>query len=266
MKPGRERLDRRVVELGLAPTREKAQALILAGRIEVDGRRRDKPGELISATAEVRLTPGAKPYASRGGEKLAGVLDPLGIDPSGKRCLDVGSSTGGFTDVLLRRGAAHVTAVDVGRGLLEARLRQDPRVHLHEGLNARYLGAEQVDPPYDLLTADLSFISLTLVLPAVLPLVPQGDALLMVKPQFELTPRDVAAGGVVRDPALRAAAAERVALVLELLGWQIRGVRASPLAGPKGNREIFLHAVPGTSHEPERWRAMIEAEVQRDIG
>ncbi|UCF69575.1 MAG: TlyA family RNA methyltransferase, partial [Acidobacteriota bacterium] len=159
------RLDRAVHAAGLAASREKAPALILAGRIRVDGQLRDKPGATVAADATITLTTSERPYVSRGGEKLAGVLAPLAVDPGGLACLDVGSSTGGFTDVLLRAGAARVTAVDVGRGLIDASLRRDPRVELVEGVNARYLLPEQVSPPYDLITVDVSFISLTLVLP-----------------------------------------------------------------------------------------------------
>lgn len=263
--PRRRRLDLALVELGIAPSREKAQALVLAGRVLVDGQRMDKPGTAVALAARVSLAEGDRPYASRGGLKLAGALDRLALDPAGWRCLDLGASTGGFTDVLLRRGAAHVTAVDVGRGLLDAVLRSDPRVTLLEGANARHLAPSAVAPPYDLLTADLSFISLTLVLPAALPLVGEsGRVLLLVKPQFELSPRLVGRGGVVRDPGLRARAVRRVASSLAEAGWGARGVAASSVAGPKGNREVFLLASRGSGLDPEAFDTLIEEEVRRD--
>lgn len=265
-KSPRRRLDVAVVSAGLASSREKAQALILAGRIFVDGARRDKPGQQIPASANLELSPGKRPYASRGGEKLAGVLEDLGVDPSGWRCLDVGASTGGFTDVLLRRGACHVTAVDVGRGLLDQKVRDDPRVRLVEGLNARHMGPEDVDPPYDLATLDLSFISLTLVLPAVMPLCPEGRILAMVKPQFEVGRRQVGPKGVVRDPELRFEAVAGIARFLSGREWGILGVRASPIAGPKGNREVFVLAARGGGLSEDAYWARIREEVERDEG
>ncbi len=263
---GKVRLDQAVVAAGLAPSREKARALVLAGRVLVDGTRVDKPGRDVPADARIELLPGKRPFASRAGEKLAPVLDRLRLDVTGLRCLDVGASTGGFTDVLLRRGAAHVTAVDVGRGLLDQRLREDPRVRSLEGVNARYLRAEEVDPPYDLLVADVSFISLTLVLPAVLPLVgPGGRALVLVKPQFEAGRKEVSRGrGVVRDPAVREAAVRRVADFLADAGWGILAVQASPLPGPRGNREVFLLAAHGPGLPPDERDRAIAAEVGRD--
>ncbi|MBP7147207.1 MAG: TlyA family RNA methyltransferase [Acidobacteria bacterium] len=260
----RRRLDVALVESGLAPTRERAQALILAGRVRVDGRLSDKPGAAIPPGALVELAPGPRPYASRGGLKLAGALDALAIDPAGWQCLDIGASTGGFTDVLLRRGASHVTAVDVGRGLIDAGLRADPRVALVEGVNARYLSPQLVRPPYDLATLDVSFISLVLVLPAVLPLVPRGLVLGLVKPQFELSPREVGRGGVVRDPALRARAVGRVCRFLADAGRAIRGIAASPVAGPKGNREVFVLAAPDGGMMEAGWTARIEEETRRE--
>ncbi len=261
------RLDVAVVAAGLAPSREKAQALILAGRIRVDGERRDKPGVAVPEGARVELDPGDRPYASRGGLKLAGALDALGVDPAGLRCLDVGASTGGFTDVLLRRGAAHVTALDVGRGLIDDALRRDPRVTVVEEVNARELRPAHVTPPYALAVVDVSFISLTLVLPALVPVLESGaEVLALVKPQFEAGRREVSRGaGVVRDPALRAAAVARVAEAFEGLGCGIRGVAASPVAGPAGNREVFLLARVGGTGLPEaEWRARIDEEVRRD--
>jgi 23S rRNA (cytidine1920-2'-O)/16S rRNA (cytidine1409-2'-O)-methyltransferase len=265
-RPARPRLDQAVVAAELAPSRERARALILAGRVLVDGERWDKPGRTVPDGSRLEITPGRRPFASRGGEKLAGVLAPLGIDPAGWRCLDVGASTGGFTDVLLRRDAAHVTAVDVGRGLLDDRLRRDPRVRVVEGVNARHLRPEQVELPYDLATIDVSFISLTLVLPRILPLVPHGRLLALVKPQFESERRDVGRGGVVRSASVRAAAVERVASFLAERNWGIEGVRASPLAGPKGNREIFLASTSGPGMERAQWQEALTQEVHRGVG
>ncbi len=257
------RLDQRVVELGLASSREKARALILAGRVQVDGERRDKPGFVPASGAQVTLLPGRQ-FASRAGGKLSGALDALGLDPAGWRCLDVGSSTGGFTDALLQRGAIHVTALDVGRGLLDQKLREDPRVLVREGINARYLDPSQVEAPYDLATLDLSFISTTLVLPALFDLLPGGRILVMVKPQFELTPREVGRGGVVRDPALRARALRRVSTFLEEHNWGIQGLAASPVAGPKGNREVFLLAAPGPGLAAPEFDARLDEEIHRE--
>lgn len=261
---GKRRLDVAIKEEGLAETREKAQALILSGRVRVDGQLRDKAGVQVPAEAVIELLPGKRPWASRAGAKLAGVLGPLGVDPRGKHCLDVGASTGGFTDVLLQRGATHVTALDVGRGLIDFSLRQDPRVTVIEDVNARYLTPEQVDPPYDLATMDLSFISLTLVLPAILPLLPDGEILAMVKPQFEVGRRRVGPKGVVRDPQLRAEALLGVANFLIDRGWGILGVRASPVAGPKGNRELFLHAGQEAGLPGNILEARVSEEVQRE--
>ncbi len=260
----RRRLDQAVVELGLAPTREKARALILAGRVLVDGQRHDKPGRSVPGDARIELRPGDRPFVSRGGLKLDGVLDRLGLAPDGWHCLDVGASTGGFTDVLLRRGARHVTALDVGRGLIDDRLRRDPRVTVIEGVNARHLVAAQVEPPYDLATIDVSFISLTLVLPAVLPLAPSGAVLALVKPQFELTRREVPRGGVVRDPEARSRAVVRVIGCLETLGWGVDGIARSPVAGPKGNREVFVLARPGEVLTERAWRRRVAEEIERE--
>lgn len=260
----RTRLDQLVAELGLAPSREKARALILAGRVQVDGERRDKPGYAPPAGSEVTLLPGKRPFASRAGGKLSGALDDLGLDPASWRCLDVGSSTGGFTDALLQRGVVHVTALDVGRGLLDQKLRDDPRVLVREGINARYVTPSEVEPPYDLATLDLSFISTTLVLPALFGLVPEGRILVMVKPQFELTAREVGRGGVVRDPALRARAVRRVGDFLRQHKWGIQDIAASQVAGPKGNREVFVLAEPGPGLAGTAFDARLDEEILRE--
>ncbi len=237
---GKRRLDERLVELGLAETPARAQARIRAGHVRLGGRVVDKPGTLVSADAEPDVA-APRAYASRGGEKLAGALDALAVDPRGARCLDAGASSGGFTDCLLQRGAASVIAVDVGYGQLDLRLRADPRVQLHARTNVRHFELPPGEAPVDLLSADLSFISLRLVLPQLVSFVrPGGRLLLLVKPQFELERDEVGPGGVVRDPALRGAAVARVAEAARRLGLVVVGEAESALAGPRGNRERFL--------------------------
>lgn len=251
MAAGRERIDKQLVARGLAESRERAQALLLAGRVFVRGQRVDKPGASVPLDAPIEVKGEAIPYVSRGGLKLAGVLDPLGVDPEGLVCADVGASTGGFTDVLLQRGAAKVYAVDVGRGQLHHKLRADPRVVVCEGVNARYALGEVVPEPLGLVVMDVSFISLSKVLPAVEPLLAKGplpggrepSIVAMVKPQFELSPREVGPGGVVRDDALRARAVESVVRAALALGLREVGRCDSPLPGPAGNREVFIELV-----------------------
>jgi 23S rRNA (cytidine1920-2'-O)/16S rRNA (cytidine1409-2'-O)-methyltransferase len=244
MKRNRERLDERVVREGLAPTRAQAQALILAGRVLVDDAPAEKAGQGVAPDARVRLRGEARRFVSRGGEKLAGALADLGIDPAGKVCLDLGASTGGFVDCLLQRGAAQVVAVDVGYGQLDLRLRDDPRVRLLERTNARYLDAADVPEPIALVTVDVSFISATLLLPRLVEIAPTAELLLLVKPQFEVGRERVGKGGVVRDDADRAAAVLRVREAAEALGYELRGQAESRLPGPKGNREVFLWMGP----------------------
>jgi 23S rRNA (cytidine1920-2'-O)/16S rRNA (cytidine1409-2'-O)-methyltransferase len=238
------RLDERMVRDGLADSRTRAQALIRAGQVLVDDAPEDKPGTRVRDTAQVRVRGGEKRYASRGGEKLAGALDDLGLDVSGRACLDVGASTGGFTDCLLQRGARSVVAVDVGYGQLDARLRADPRVHVRDRTNARHLEPEALPEPVSLVTADVSFISLRLILPALARCAADAEWLLLVKPQFEVGPKHVGKGGVVRDDALRAEAAEAVAREAERLGFEEVGRCDSQVAGPAGNREIFVRLLP----------------------
>lgn len=240
---GKVRLDTLLVERGLAPTRSKAQALILAGEVRVDGERADKAGALVPADARVTLAGrAALRYVSRGGLKLEGALADLGVPVRGRTALDVGASTGGFTDCLLQAGAARVYAVDVGRGQLAWRLRQDPRVVVLEGRNIRTLPPEAVPEPVDLSTIDVSFISLEKVLPAVRPFLrPGADVLALVKPQFEVGRAAVGKGGVVRDPAARRAAVDRIAAAAAAAGFEVVGSVPSRLPGPKGNLEIFLH-------------------------
>ncbi|HTO88236.1 MAG TPA: TlyA family RNA methyltransferase [Thermoanaerobaculia bacterium] len=236
----KSRLDRVLLRRGLAPSREKAQAMILAGLVEVDGRRIEKAGTAVDEDADIRVAGPPHPYVSRGGVKLAAALDAFGIDPSGAVCLDVGSSTGGFTDCLLQRGAARVYAVDVGYGQIEAKLRSDPRVVLRERVNARYLTREHVPEPVAVAVMDLSFISARLVLPAVVPLLEPGARLVvLVKPQFEAGRGEVPRGGVVRSEETRRRAVEQVTRAAEALGLAPQGVVASPLKGASGNIEFL---------------------------
>jgi 23S rRNA (cytidine1920-2'-O)/16S rRNA (cytidine1409-2'-O)-methyltransferase len=244
VKQPQPRLDERVVALGLAETRTRAQSLILAGEVLVDDVVVDKAGTRVREDAVVRLRGEAKRYVSRGGEKLAGALDDLGLDPAGAICLDVGASTGGFTDVLLQRGARRVYAVDVGRGQLDAKLRADPRVVVLERTNARHLAPAQVPDAIDWVVADVAFISLRTIAPALAAVAPRAVWLLLVKPQFEVGREQVGKGGVVRDDALRHAAVESVRGSAEALGWRERGRVDSRVAGPKGNREVFLLLEP----------------------
>jgi 23S rRNA (cytidine1920-2'-O)/16S rRNA (cytidine1409-2'-O)-methyltransferase len=236
------RLDQALVERGLAPSRARAQSLILAGVVRVDGALADKPGRAVSAEANIEVIAPDHPWVSRGGVKLAAALDAFGIDPAGKACLDVGASTGGFTDVLLTRGAARVVALDVGHGQLDWKLRNDPRVDVREGVNARTLAPEEVPGPFDVVTVDVSFISLRLVLPALVPLLAAGgDLVALVKPQFEAGRREVGKGGVVRDPDVREAAVAGVIEAAAALGLACLGRLPSPILGPAGNREELVH-------------------------
>jgi 23S rRNA (cytidine1920-2'-O)/16S rRNA (cytidine1409-2'-O)-methyltransferase len=237
----RVRIDRLLVERGLVDSRERAAKLILAGDVFADGERVDKAGALVATDADLELR-GRSPYVSRGGEKLAHALDHFGVNVTGRICLDVGASTGGFTDCLLQRGATRVFAVDVGTGQLDARLRRDPRVVVMEKTNARTLDPRLFGDRPSLAVADVSFISLEKVLPAVFgALAPRGEVIALVKPQFEAGRQAVGKGGVVRDPEVHRAVVARLARFSVLRGWHVLGVTASPLRGPKGNREFFLH-------------------------
>ncbi|AMO23575.1 TlyA family rRNA (cytidine-2'-O)-methyltransferase [Ramlibacter solisilvae] len=241
------RADQLLVERGLAASRSQAQRLIASG---VRWRAADgwkpvaKNGDELPAQAEIELLDTAEArYVSRGGLKLEGALRAAGIDAAGKACLDVGQSTGGFTDCLLQHGAARVTGVDVGHGQLHEKLRQDARVTAIEKLNARELSPERVGHDFDLVVGDLSFISLTLVLPALAPLLkPGGELLMLVKPQFELQPGQVGKGGIVRDAALYAEVERRLRECCASLALTVRGWFDSPIAGGDGNREFFIHA------------------------
>ena len=246
MPPRRLRLDAELVRRGLARSREHAAELVAQGRVSVQGARATKPATAV--TTDVALVVSEDPdrpdYVSRGGHKLAGALQalgPMGLVVEQRRCLDAGASTGGFTDVLLRAGAREVVAVDVGYGQLAWRLQQDDRVAVHDRTNVRDLGPELVDPPVDVVVGDLSFISLLLVLdPLISVTAPDGDLVLMVKPQFEVGKERVGKGGVVRDPELRAEAVGTVAAAAAERGWGARAVVTSPLPGPSGNVEYFL--------------------------
>jgi 23S rRNA (cytidine1920-2'-O)/16S rRNA (cytidine1409-2'-O)-methyltransferase len=238
------RLDAEIVRRGLARSREQAGELIADGRVAVSGQTAVKAATQVGQDAAITVQPadGASEYASRGGRKLAGALSAFGeLSITGRRCLDAGASTGGFTDALLRAGAAHVVAVDVGYGQLAWQLRSDPRVTVLDRVNVRGLRPAQVAPAPGLVTADLSFISLVLVLPALACCAADdADFVLLVKPQFEVGKGRVGAGGVVRDPVLRADAVASVAAAALGIGLGVRGVTASPLPGPSGNVEYFL--------------------------
>ena len=246
----RVRLDQLLVQRELAPSRERAQALILAGVVRVDGGRVDRAAAPVAEDAELAVEKGPQ-YVSRGGDKLAGALDALGLGVAGKVAIDVGSSTGGFTDVLLQRGALRVHAIDVGKGQLDWSLRQDPRVVVHEGVNARE--GVPVDESVDIVVADVSFISLRLALPPALEKLSEGgDIVALVKPQFEAGREAVGKGGVVREPGARAAAVVAVANDLASRGFGVVAVTPSPIEGREGNREIFIHARRGATSLDER--------------
>jgi 23S rRNA (cytidine1920-2'-O)/16S rRNA (cytidine1409-2'-O)-methyltransferase len=241
MKPKKERLDVLVTERGLAESRTRAQALILAGQVVVGDQRVDKPGSLVATDAEIRLKGEVLPYVSRGGLKLKAALDAFKLDVRGKICADIGASTGGFTDCLLQEGAVKVHAIDVGYGQLHEKLRADPRVISRERVNARYLTDEELPERVGVIVIDVSFISRELVLPAVLPkLEPSGLLIALVKPQFEVGPAKVEKGGVVRDPQARQEAIDRVRQFVEARGFDTLGVIDSPIAGPAGNVEALL--------------------------
>jgi 23S rRNA (cytidine1920-2'-O)/16S rRNA (cytidine1409-2'-O)-methyltransferase len=238
----KRRLDVALVERGLAPSRERARALILAGQVTVDGQVVDKAGSPVKDGARVDLAIPDHPYVGRGGLKLAGALDAFAIDPTGRRALDVGASTGGFIDVLLRRGAASVIAIDVGRGQLDWRLRSDPRVLVHEGVNARALTADDVPHLVSLVTVDVAFISLRNILPALPPFLERAaDVVALVKPQFEAGRAEVGKRGIVSDPAVHEAVLERVTAAAGACGLARVGMTPSPITGATGNQEFFLH-------------------------
>lgn len=243
MKPKKERLDVLVVERGLAESRTRAQALILAGQVVVADQRVDKPGSLVPVDAELRLKGEVLPYVSRGGLKLKAAMDRFGLDVTGRVGADIGASTGGFTDCLLQHGAVRVHAIDVGYGQLHEKLRVDPRVRSRERVNARYLTDEDLPEQVGVVVIDVSFISLTQVLPSVLPFLSPGGLLIaLVKPQFEVGPERVGKGGVVRDPEARQDAIDTVTAFVREHGLTVRGVMDSPVPGPAGNVEALLVA------------------------
>ena len=237
----KQRIDQLLVERKLVDSREKARAVILAGNVLVNGQREDKAGHSIASDSRVELIDAPK-YASRGGLKLEAALEHWQINVGGAVCLDVGSSTGGFTDCLLQHGATRVYAIDVGTGQLDWRLRNDPRVIVQERVNARYLNSEHVPEPVSLAVCDVSFISVTMIVP-VLPalLATEGKMVILVKPQFELERGQVGKGGIVRDPELHQAACERVAASVRNLGF-LTEIIPSPILGAEGNREFLLYA------------------------
>jgi 23S rRNA (cytidine1920-2'-O)/16S rRNA (cytidine1409-2'-O)-methyltransferase len=242
-----------LVERGLAGSREGARALILAGRVRVEGRPADKAGAAVPAGARVELV-APLPFVSRGGIKLRAALEAFEVRAAGRVALDVGASTGGFTDCLLQAGASRVYAVDVGFGQLDQRLRRDPRVVVLERTNIRHLGREGLTPVPDLATIDVSFISLGLVLPAVAKLLePPGEVVALVKPQFEVGKGQVGKGGVVRDAAKHRAVLFRIGEGSRVAGFEPRGVIPSPILGPKGNQEFLIHLVQRPKVKGQSW-------------
>jgi len=238
----KQRLDVVLVDRGLAPSRERARALILAGQVRVDGQPQTKAGTQVDAEADVALIAPDHPYVGRGGVKLAHALDTFGIDVTGRRALDVGASTGGFTDVLLRRGAASVIALDVGHGQLAWPLRTDPRVVVREGVNARHLTPDDVPHAVSVVTIDVAFISLRLILPSLPPfLEPGGDIVALVKPQFEAGREEVGKHGLVVDPAIHAAVIARVTEAARAIGLIRTALAPAAITGATGNQEFFVH-------------------------
>jgi 23S rRNA (cytidine1920-2'-O)/16S rRNA (cytidine1409-2'-O)-methyltransferase len=256
---GRIRLDQLMVLRGLARSRERARALLMSGAVRIDGRPAGKAGTMVAADAGVAVVEPDHPYVGRGGLKLAGALDRLGVVAAGRVVLDIGSSTGGFTDCLLRRGARRIYAVDVGVGQLDWSLRNDPRVVVLEGRNARYLEAADLPGPADLAVVDVSFISLRLIVPVLPPLLlDDGEALLLVKPQFEVGRREVGAGGIVRDPEKHLSALRAVAAAAGGCGFRVAAGCPAPIRGAEGNQEYFLHCPRGAPCPA--------AEVERILG
>jgi 23S rRNA (cytidine1920-2'-O)/16S rRNA (cytidine1409-2'-O)-methyltransferase len=237
----KERIDKLLVDRGLAESREKARALVLAGVVLAGEQRIDKPGQAIDTTVALRIKGETPRYVGRGGLKLEAALDHFAIDPSGQTWLDVGASTGGFTDCLLQRGASRVWAVDVGHNQLHYRIRIDPRVEVREGINARHLQPEMFPGAFDGCVVDVSFISLRLVLPAIAPLVaPEAPVIALVKPQFEVGRGEVGKGGIVRDDASRLRALDAITAAAQTIGFDVVDAIDSPIPGASGNREFLL--------------------------
>jgi len=240
MKTARQRIDQLLVDRGLVESRERARAYILAGYVFVNGQRADKAGQTVPVDSRIEITERI-PYVSRGGFKLEAALREFHIDVRDRVCVDVGASTGGFTDVLLQHGALRVYAVDVGTGQLDWRLRNDPRVVVREGLNARYMTVEDLGERVDLAVSDVSFISVTLLLPAMAGVLHEkGELVILVKPQFEVGRGQVGKGGIVRDPELHRQACERVENAVRELGFKTE-LMESPILGAEGNKEFLLH-------------------------
>ncbi len=259
----RQRLDLLLVERGLAESRGRAQVLILAGQVEVDGRRAVKAGDRVDPSSPLRVIGPEHPYVGRGGVKLEGALDRFGVDPRDRIALDVGASTGGFTDCLLQRGARRVYALDVGSGQIHYRLRKDSRVVVMEKINARNLEAGTIPEAVSLATVDVSFISLRLILPPLAKILAEGaDLLALVKPQFEVGRREVGKGGIVRDPELHRRVIAEILSAGEAQGLRPRDVCLSPLPGAEGNREYFLHFRTGG---PAREAPHLEKSIQEAI-
>jgi 23S rRNA (cytidine1920-2'-O)/16S rRNA (cytidine1409-2'-O)-methyltransferase len=242
---GKQRLDQLLVDRGLAESRARAQALVMSGAVWSGDRRLDKPGQAVAPTIPLEVRGQPHPWVSRGGLKLAHALDAFGIDPRDKIAVDIGASTGGFTDVLLQHGAAKVYAVDVGQGQLAWKLRQDSRVVVRERVNARHLSVTDVADPPQLIVCDASFIGLETVLPAALALASSGAELVaLIKPQFEVGKGRVGKGGVVRDPVLHEEVCARISAGLANdMGWTVKGLTPSPILGPEGNKEFLIHAI-----------------------
>jgi 23S rRNA (cytidine1920-2'-O)/16S rRNA (cytidine1409-2'-O)-methyltransferase len=259
----RTRLDVRLVEMNLVASREKAQALIMAGRVRVNGQPATKAGAAVAEQARIEVQPGPE-HVGRGAVKLGGALDAFGVDPAGRVAVDVGASTGGFTETLLARGALRVYAIDVGRAQIHEKLRQDARVVVHEGVNARTLTCEHVPEPCAIATMDVSFISILKILtPLRTVLAPGADLVTLVKPQFEVGRGQVGKGGIVREPALHLEVLRGVALAAQVdHGYAARAACASPITGTSGNREFFLHLVPGA---PPRTGGEVEALVRKAV-
>jgi 23S rRNA (cytidine1920-2'-O)/16S rRNA (cytidine1409-2'-O)-methyltransferase len=240
--PKKERLDKILVDKGLVKSRERARALIMEGKVSVGGTKAEKAGSMVDADSEIILKENDIPYVSRGGLKLEAALDFFGIDTAGKVVMDIGCSTGGFTDCVLKRGAQKVYAIDVGYGQFDWSLRKDPRVTLLEKTNIRYLDKERISDPVDLAVVDVSFISLLNVLPKTLEFMgTDGEILALIKPQFEVGKGMVGKGGIVRDESKRLSAVEIVKRGAETMGYMVKGIFESPVRGQKGNREYFIY-------------------------
>jgi 23S rRNA (cytidine1920-2'-O)/16S rRNA (cytidine1409-2'-O)-methyltransferase len=254
VKPRRNRLDLALVERGLVESRAKAQSLIMARRILVNDQFVDKAGATVAADDDIRIAELEHPWVGRGGMKLAHALEQFSISVEGKICADIGASTGGFTDVMLKSGATKVYAIDVGYGQLDASLRNDPRVVNREKVNARYLSAENFEDVVDFVSIDVSFISLKLILPAVAEFA-AGEVVALIKPQFEVGRHDIGKGGIVRDEEKRAAAVEGVITAARELGFDVHGVIESPVRGAEGNVEYLMYATAPRAKENEQGAA-----------